>query len=787
MPGLYDAYRLSNSTVVPQFTGTTAPEALQVGQYLQQLYDTAKTGAADIGAATDNLQSLEQDIPLQNEVRNKIQGDIAKMSASRDWENNVDAVRGLGRYYAQRSMELAAPMKQFQEYQASLENKDLGLRPEQKQILLARSKAGYAGLSKDPLGRFVGKFTGVSPAKNVDMTKWADSVMAGMKEFKNGQIIEYSDDKGYLVKKGSSKEWVSKERVQQALDAAFRIDGDVQSYMNMEGDNAGFNASRVPIGLIPDRSSTGQPNGMKQQALQMAAQSGRSPEEMYGRLAKQATMNNLMDQTHRYLQTKYAYDRRESEQGLSSDATWNQNNKSKNDLGMFGDAVTDTGIDLTQRFGSAKDIETASTNAAASMEQASTAVMAQKQTIAKALGTPVDKLTDAQISGYFAKTDPTGYGKYKSNVQAVEAGKNTVAELNQVRSEAMDLAVKKKFPGQKFDTLKQSATDDMVKAITSNKASVIAFDQHDKKITINPSNVKDFEVIDGDTGTGSSSYITIRNTKTGETGKVYPKRSDMGGHSSLAPIAQKFDGINWESEWKQAATNIRSNSMWMPLNNKTTPDGETTKSGAYAMRVNGILRAGSGGLSIKDANLTDMSSGDQRDVKARISSGKFDVLGVGKVGSDGKLYVKVSVLKDENADDPADKFQTVVVGVDSNMANKLSQYAVEAGVRDNDQRSLQFGLAMAPGSGYEQVLNMGTTGRLQVSRQTAGKKTPLYEVVPNITGQESDAIQYVIYKLNDKGERMDMAEQQPNDAFELGAFLDLERTKNQAVIEKKNK
>ncbi|HEY9661854.1 MAG TPA: hypothetical protein V6C65_25645, partial [Allocoleopsis sp.] len=480
---------------------------------MQQLYDTAKQGGSDVSAATDNLQSMEQDMYLQNEVRNKIQNDIAEMAKARDWENRVDQVRELGRYYANRSMELAAPIKQFQEYQKSLDDKELDLTPEQKNILLARSRAGYQGLSKDPLGRFVGKFSGITPSRNMDMTKWADDVMQGMKEFKNGQIVEYSDGKGYLVKKGNSTEWVSEERVQNALNNAFRMDTKIQSFVNQEGDNAAFMAGRIPFSMIPDKTSSGTPNVLKQAAMNMAKQQGIAPETAYAQLTKNNRVNDIIGSTSNYLRTKYAYMKRESQQGLQSDSTWIHEQKQEANPGMFGDAVTDMGIDLTQRFGSAGDIESAISSNAESLERATTEVNAQRQIIAAKLGKSVDKLTTEDINKYFL-TDETGIGKYRANVQAIESAKQAQAELNQLKSEAMNLAVKRKYPGKKFEDLQTDATKQFSTAIKKG-IHTFGFDPNNKQVRINSSNVDNFEVVDGDTGTGSANYIEVRDKTTG--------------------------------------------------------------------------------------------------------------------------------------------------------------------------------------------------------------------------------------------------------------------------------
>jgi hypothetical protein len=797
---LYDAYRLSNSSVVPLYQGSSAPEALQVGQYLQGLYDTAKGGANEVNDATDNLQSLEQDRGLQEEVRGHIQDRIGTMAQSRDWENHVDDVRTLGRYYANRSRELMAPMQQLQKYQEGLDEKDLGLTPEQKAILLARSKAGYKGLQKDNFGRFVGSFSGVAAAKNIDMPAWADNVMKNMHEFKNGQVIEYDNQKGYLVKQGNKREWVSNERVQSALDSAMSMDSNMQAYMQMEGDNAKFLGSRYSPDQIPDKTSNGAPNVYKQEAMKLANSQGITFNEAYGEVMKQAHVGNLRANASNYVRTKYAYNNSESEQGLQVMGPWWEQQKEKaGDLGIFGDAVTDVGIDLSKKYGSTSDMETAQKTAVTGLETAQNQVAITRNAVARDMKKDLSKVTDEDVTKWF-NDHPADQGAYKNAQNQITANKNSIDEINAIKNDAMEMAVKKKNPGYTggYKQLRQEATDQFQKYFNEKDAKINRFADGTQ---ITKANAKNFEVVDGDAiwTQGSENYIKVRNKETGKEYKVYTTRGDLEGginSQTLKGVGKMFDGISWKDTWKEAAQNVRSNSIVMPLLDKNTPDGKITKSGAYATRVSAVLRGGSGGLTITDADQNKMDESDQTDMRNRIAAGDFHVSGITK-RNDGRLYVKVSVTVDKSKDDPADREKTVYVAADTNLANKLAGYAQEAGVRDGDIRTYQFGLAMKPGSAYEQVLDLGTTGRLlikdkpAVTGQKNGKPTyaadskPLYEVVNNLTGNAADALSYEVYKLDDSGNRVGTA-QTFNDAFDLSAWIDNLRAEGK-VTQKNNK
>jgi len=778
---LYDRYKLSNSSAIPMFEGSNGPESIQVASHLQGIYDTASQGAADIGDAVNNVQALGPDQSLAKELQDNIHSKIDEYSKAGNWEDMLPQVRSLGRQYAARSAELYQPVQQFNEWQKGLENKDLNLTPYQKDSLKSMALSNYQGLRKDPSGKLVGKFDSPEIAKNVDVNKKVDEWMKDIAIQKGGSEIANVNGE-WKIKKGNNWETLAPGTIERTLNDAMANDNEFMAHVKQEGDIAGYNgmkAVRSMDQLAPAVQQIVKDNIAKGYPLRQSVQAALATAQ------QQHIMNTAKD----YAVTKYQYNKRVTSSDIEDNPNYwkEREEKAKAQNGIFGDVVTGGGIDVS-KYNSADDIETNRTAAVKDLERAGNEIGAAKNVIAAKLGTAVDNLTDKQIQDYYAKYDPAGLGKYKSNLQAMQSNQSSIDEADQIRTAAMDLATRKKNPGLSYDELQKTSTDNFQK--TAKGLKLVAEDG--TKIT-DPSK---YTVIDGAQHAFGDNYVELKDRSTGKVLKLITagqSGDNANDNDKLTNIAGKFNGINWKDTWKDAATNIRSNSMWMPLLNKSTPDGQTTKAGEYETRVKSVLEAGSGGLNVKNADFGDIKGDDAQEMRDRIASGKFEVKGIGKVKADGKMYVQLSVQTSSEKDepDPAKRFKTIVVGVESNVANKLAGYAVDAGRRDNDIRTYQFGRAMAPNSGYEQVLNMGSTGRLQITEKgiASGRggneivQRPTEEVVPNITGSSSDAMTYEVYKLDSEGKRTGQVETF-NDAFDLGAYLDAHKDAGRTIVKK---
>jgi hypothetical protein len=792
----------------------------------------AQTGAGEIAANADNMMAMEKDQPYLKEVRDKISGDIDKWTKAKNWEDFVEPVRNLGRYYANRSKELAAPLAQFQEYSKGIiDSKDY--TPFQKKSYIARSKEGYQGLTRDPSGRLSGSFQGVTPAKYVDLPTWTQGVLKDLPIFKHASSIERrgtpgSADEHYLVTRGSKTEEVTMAQVQDALAAAINLSPEVQAYIADQGDNTGYWAGKTDVNTLPDQVEGQIPlldkngkqvkdkkgnlqytkgmvqNAVKAQVLAEAAKTGRDPSEIYGEQMNMRERKDLLDSMDDFARRKFVFKNTDYTYGLAADAVSLSNRDRADRMSTFGDVVPGQGIDFTKEYSNASAVNTDIKNITDATDAAQTSVNATKAAIATSYGMKAEdiaKLTPAQIQGYFAK-NPTMAGKYEADLQLVDGNKQRLAALNQLRDESLDLAIKKKNgPGASFAQMKANATRDLGKDLEKNKSTITLNGTMDGKRTATKLGAADFqstdpnkgfEVIDGDKGFATSdNYLTIRDKATGKEYKIQTQVG-TGDYDNMAgnegdgvyvtsktgrDIGGRFDGLDWKSEWEQGAKNVRTNSAWIPVNDRSQVDG---KPGLFSTRVAGILRAGT--VEIKNGDLTSMGTTDQDEFKKIIDAGKFDVLGVSKTSKSGKVSMKLSVLVDDKEDKTADKYKTIVVDVDSNIGNQIGNAAIDAGRRNGDLKSIQVGSSLKFGSGYEKVLDMGPTGRVQINQSSPDGKTvtPIYEVVPSQTG---NGLSYKVWILDGTGKRVSVHSTY-GDAHDLGLFLDENSTDGRFVVPK---
>lgn len=305
---LYDSYRLSNSQVVPMYQGSAAPEALKVGEYMQQLYDTARTKGNEVGDATENIVNMKADQALADELRNNVIGKIGEFAKAGNWEDHLEDVTHLGRQFYNRAKELQAPVLAYQEWKKGLDDKEKNLTTTQKAGYEQMALEGYKGLQKDPNGKFSGSFTGELIAKNINKPEWVDKVMKDIAIQKGGTLV--STDDGYAIRKDSGKyEILTPDTIEKTLSYAMRGDTEFQDYLKMQGRLAGFRAGKE------DPSQFSPPSQAK---IKEYTDKGYSPKEAATMAFDEIARNQEIQDAINYAKTKYTMNNRwtEHERGL---------------------------------------------------------------------------------------------------------------------------------------------------------------------------------------------------------------------------------------------------------------------------------------------------------------------------------------------------------------------------------------------------------------------------------------------------------------------------------------
>lgn len=821
---LYDAYKLENSRAIPLYQGSTAPEALQVAQYNQGLYDTAQAGAFSINNGLQGVTSLPQDKAAVDELRSSVQGKLSQFAKAKDYENMVPQVQQLGVEFSNRFRELQAPIQQRAEYQKELENKDYNLTAEQKNGLLAMSDAEYTGLKKDEYGRLTGKYLGTAYDKNIDLNKWVDDRIKDITVQKGGS--EIANDNGiWKIKKGNEWEKLDGDTIETVLRTSMANSADYLGYRSMMGNIAGFKSRHIPLSAIPDtvvaKDSQGKaievPNPIKGQIKDAITKYGLSEKEAISYITKHTTEQDIESNAINYARTKYQVNnlKTNSESGIGEFQIKDYEHKLKEQgtgLGIFGDLVTGQGIDLSQKYGNAGELETKINSTAASVATSEDYINGQKNRVARASGIKpsgkngqytkddLSKVTDQQVGTWFSQNDPQELGRYQSNLGIINGSRDQILEMNQVRDAAMDAAVKKATGGQRtYSQLKTNATEKFRKGIEDGSLNDLVDNSqhignsmggggsHFLSAGITKENAKDWEVVDGTNHSIFNSQLTLRNVKTGRTMNVHQAN---GNAKPMQEATDIFKGVDWKSSYKEGVQGLRSNMAWMPLLNKTTPDGETTKAGAYAMRAEGLLStaAGSGAVRLTDNNDVALSKYDESNYKSLMAAGQYKLLGIGTDPKTGQRRAMVTITVDKDASDPKDRYKTLMVGADSNFWDRMASSVQQTAGRDlnsNDPslraaaiKDLQFGMGMATGSGYSDVGSMMAGHSRTIKNQNGQAEM---KVVAAPTGDGSNAVMYYLYKTKPDGSLTTEPPVPFNSSLDLGAYLDMQKRDGKVI------
>ena len=190
--GLYDNYRLSNSTVIPQYVGSPIAELSKLYEYNQNRYDLASQADAQMADNVLNTPFLKQDEGTWKGINDQVQQEFQDRVAKGDYENLYGIVQQRARTVAAKIKPLVEQVKAKQDYQTQLDSKDFGLTPDQKATYMQMADDAYKVIKFDEQGRAIGGFKGMTPVKNVDVNelirKHLSIMTANGKEVRRGGV-----------------------------------------------------------------------------------------------------------------------------------------------------------------------------------------------------------------------------------------------------------------------------------------------------------------------------------------------------------------------------------------------------------------------------------------------------------------------------------------------------------------------------------------------------------------------------------------------------------------------
>ena len=136
--GLYDGYKLENSSYIPQFVGSIVPELKDLSTIVQKRYNEARDTDDALVEAMSNLQHLgtEEDTTYANELKQNYLSKVMQRSEREDYENMGRRTKRDAVSFSSDYTPLLNRMKGMQDInQRVLQDKDISA-PETKQKIL---------------------------------------------------------------------------------------------------------------------------------------------------------------------------------------------------------------------------------------------------------------------------------------------------------------------------------------------------------------------------------------------------------------------------------------------------------------------------------------------------------------------------------------------------------------------------------------------------------------------------------------------------------------------------
>lgn len=235
--GLYDNFRLQNSTQVYKQPGVPLDALGQTLGVLNERYDKSRAAWDSLKRTLDQSPVHVKDKETFNKATQGIRDQLSGVQKSGNYEDMMWAASDAGSQLASVYMPFAQENKRFQDRLEAIEKSEASA--EDKKRLAIEAQMKYKGIQQDADGKWVsGGFDTPSIAKSVDMGKFVRETLSNMVAFENGYSnvsVEQAAGGEYFFNHDGKTTYIDADRVSRAIDQAVRLSPEVQDYLSQQG------------------------------------------------------------------------------------------------------------------------------------------------------------------------------------------------------------------------------------------------------------------------------------------------------------------------------------------------------------------------------------------------------------------------------------------------------------------------------------------------------------------------------------------------------------------------
>ena len=222
--GLYDNYKLSNSTGVQQFAGSIVPDLKLAKDQADARYEQSQEGLINLPEVLNQAPINPQDKPVWNQINSEAQEKLAAWTKRPDLENaTIDNYR-YSKQVGNKLKTLADQKKARDTYVAEIDKRE-DIDPLTKQWAKETADADYGQLQFGPDGRPVNQYQGKIPAKQVSKAEKMQKALQFVTHNSSAEVQGYDSENGLITYRvGNEIKTISEAEVMNAYKSSKDLD-----------------------------------------------------------------------------------------------------------------------------------------------------------------------------------------------------------------------------------------------------------------------------------------------------------------------------------------------------------------------------------------------------------------------------------------------------------------------------------------------------------------------------------------------------------------------------------
>ena len=303
--GLYDNYKLSNSTGVQQFAGSIVPDLKLAKDQADARYEQSQEGLINLPEVLNQAPINPQDKPVWNQINNEAQEKLASWTKRPDLENATIDIYRYSKQVGNKLKTLADQKKARDTYISEIDKRE-DIDPLTKQWAKETADADYGQLQFGPDGRPVNQYQGKIPAKQVSKAEKMQKALQFVTGNSSAEIQGYDSENGMVTYKiGNEIKTISEAEVMNAYKSSKDLDPEWQASDEQEQAVKLYHATKgITDDVVLNQIEANPSNLEIQRTKELMETRGYPPALAFKEAKKESIKRNMDNAEAAYARTK---------------------------------------------------------------------------------------------------------------------------------------------------------------------------------------------------------------------------------------------------------------------------------------------------------------------------------------------------------------------------------------------------------------------------------------------------------------------------------------------------